>query len=118
MPFVGLPVINKVTDNCFLITNVSLAGGGSGTIGFNDRVPTAGANIDFPIWGTYSLEGEEVTLQQLVRVDVTKFQAPSSGTSDINVAKTGTTPQDFTITLTNLGAATSGLLEIYVYKAA
>jgi hypothetical protein len=117
MAFTGVPVVQKVTDRCFRITGVSLAGDASGTIGFSDKTVLAEASIVAPDWQPYELDGV-VSLQDMVRVDV-NIVTDVTTPVPVSVVKTGTTHLDFAITLHNDTAATaSGNLEIYVTKAA
>lgn len=116
MAFTGAPVIQKVTDKCWRITGVSLAGDASGTIGFSDKTVPAEASIKAPTWQHYELDGVVSLIDQVIvlinpTTDVT-------AAVPISVVKTGTTHLDFAITLHNDTAATaSGVLEIYVMQA-
>lgn len=116
MAFTGAPVVQKVTDRCFRITGVSLAGDASGTIGFSDKTVAAEASIVAPDWQPYELEGV-VSLIDMVKVTV-NIVTDVTTPVPISVVKTGTTHAAFVITLHNDTAATaSGDLEIYVEKA-
>lgn len=117
MAFTGTPTVQKVTENCWRITGVSLAGDASGTIGFSDKTVAAEAEIVAPEWQPYSVDGV-VSLQDMVQVLVNVVTDVTTPVP-ISVVKTGTTHADFAITLHNDTAATaSGGLEIYVMKAA
>lgn len=117
MAFTGVPVVQKVTENCWRITGVSLAGDASGTIGFSDKTAPAEASIVAPEWDPYKVDGT-VSLQDMVQVMVNVVTDVTTPVP-ISVVKSGTTHADFAITLHNDTAATaSGNLEIYVQKAA
>ena len=117
MAFTGTPTVQKVTDKCWRITGVSLAGAAAGTIGFSDKTSAAEASIVAPDWQPYTDDGV-VSLIDMVQVLV-NVTTDVTTPVPISVAKTGTTHLTFVITLNNDTAATaSGSLEIYVMKAA
>ena len=118
MAFTGTPTATKISDKMWVITGVSLAGDASGTIGFSDKTSPAEVSIIAPTWQPYRIPGGGtaglVSLQQAVHVSyniVTDVTTPVP----ISIVKTGTTHDDFVITLHNDTAATaSANLEIYV----
>lgn len=116
MAFTGVPVVQKVTENTWRITGVSLAANASGVIGFSDKTVAPEAEIVAPDWQPYSIDGI-VSLQDMVQC----WCVPVTDVTDavpISIVKTGTTHADFAITLHNDTAATAGPgLEIYVQKA-
>lgn len=110
MAFTGTPVIEKIADNLFRITGVSLAGDASGTIGFSDKAVAAEVSMVAPDWDPLGT----VSLIDGVQVSITLLSDVTSAVP-ISVVKTGTTHADFVITLHNDSAATaSAELEIYV----
>lgn len=115
MAFTGVPVVQKVTDNCYRITGVSLAAAAAGTIGFSDKTVPAEASIVAPNWQPYELDGL-VSLIDCVKVSVNLASSVATPVP-ISVVKTGTTHANFAITMTNDGATPSALLEIYVELA-
>lgn len=119
MAFTGTATVTKITDNCYRITGLSLAGDASGVIVFSDRAVIPGGAVEFgpaPDWQPYELSGTLVGLQSSVEVRlnvVTDVTTPVP----ISVVKAGTTHDDFSITLHNDTAATaSGELEIYIER--
>ena len=117
MAFTGTPTVQKVTDKCWRITGVSLAGAAAGTIGFSDKTSAAEASIVAPDWQPYELDGT-VSLIDMVQVWIT-IATDVTTPVPISVVKTGTTHADFVITLHNDSAGDeSPDLEIYVRKAA
>lgn len=121
MAFVGQPVVKLVSDRLVRITGVSLAAeGGAGTIGLFERllVPDVRLPDDFKPrpYDLPDAEGGVVSLQDSVSVQII-YQNAGGTYQAIDVVKTGTTPQDFTATLTNnalVEGGNSGNLEIYV----
>jgi hypothetical protein len=115
MAFTGTPVVTKVSDKCWRITGVTLAGDASGTIGFSDKTSLAECSIVGPNWQPYALsDGDVVGLQDAFKVTV-GFSTDVTTPVPISVVKTGTTHLLFAATLHNDTAATvSPSLEIYV----
>lgn len=124
MSFTGTPVVKQISDGIVRITagegGLSLAAGASGVIVLHGAVaPPVGAVI-LPIsFQPHPYEFSNipglVTLQD--SIDVTNQPAAVATATAIPVAtvKTGTTPADFAITLTNThGATATPNLEIYV----
>jgi hypothetical protein len=115
MAFTGTPTIQRITDSCFRITDVTLAGDASGTIGFSDKTVAAEVSIPAPAWEPYELDGT-VSLIDMVQVLI-GFTTDVTTPVPVSALKTGTTHLDFVITLHNDTAATvSPSLEIYVQK--
>ena len=109
MPFTGAPVVTEITDGLFLITGVALALSASGTISLSGG--TGEAKMTAPNWGA---EGTK-TIGQQTQVITNRTTAVPATATPLRVVKSGTTPTDFLITVTNDdGAAASGSLEIYV----
>lgn len=117
MAFTGTATIKKITDKCFRITGLSLAGDASGTIGFSDKTVPAGVSLPASEWQPYAssgLDGGQVSLQDAVRVTMNVVTDVTAAVP-ISVVKTGTKHTDFVVTLHNDSAATvSAGLEIYV----
>jgi hypothetical protein len=114
MAFTGTPVIQKVTDDLWRLTGVTLAGAASGTIGFSNKTVPANVSIVAPEWKPYVLDGP-VSLQDAVKCVVIPAATGITTSVPVSVVKTGTTHLDFVITLTNTTAATlSPSLEIYI----
>lgn len=117
MAFTGTPVLEKITDRCFRITGVSLAGDASGTIGFSDKTVAAEVSLPAPNWDPYVVEGDAVSLIAMVKVTMNVVTDVTAAVP-VSVVKTGTTHLNFVITLHNDSAATvSAGLEIYVELA-
>lgn len=122
MPFVGQAVVKLVSDRLVRVTGVSLnAEGGAGTIALFEKTAPAPdvrlpddfkpRNYDLP-----DVEGGVVTLQDSVQCWFV-YTNPGTVVPSISVVKTGSTPQDFLVTLTNntqQEGGNSGNLEIYV----
>lgn len=118
--FVGQPVVKLVTDRLVRITGVSLAAeGGVGTIGLHEK--TVAPDIRLPEgfqprdYDMPDIDGK-VTLQDSIQCWFV-YTNPGSVANAISVVKTGTTPQDFQIDMTNhtlQEGGSSGDLEIYI----
>lgn len=119
MAFIGVPVIQKVTDKCWRLTGVRLLPAATGTIGFSDKTAPAEVSIHAPTWQPHELDGI-VSLQDLVVVSV-DVASDVDEAVPISVVKTGTTHGDFQIALRNTmipdGGFTTGQLEIYIHQA-
>lgn len=117
MAFTGTAVVTQVSDRKIRITGLSLAGSAVGTIslsGGTGEVLMPGGFQPVP----YSLPGASgpvtVALQDSVEVNLVPVTSITT-LVPIEVVKTGTTPVDFLITLTNTtSATTSALQEIYI----
>ena len=121
MAFTGSAVIKQVSDGKFRVTGLSLAGGASGTISFEEGA--GDVKIEPPGgWGPYKSSGEQggaVSLQDAVECRVIPADAAATaavGSQRPAVVKTGTKASDFLITLTNrnTGEVSSGGLEFYI----
>lgn len=116
MAFTGTPAVQKINDRKFRIAGgITLAGDASGTIGFSDKTVAAEVSLPAPNWDPYSLpDGSTVSLIEAIEVSIALTTDVTSAVP-ISVVKTGTTHQDFVITLHNDSAATvSAELEIWV----
>ena len=117
MAFTGTPVVQQVADNLVRITGVSLAGIASGTIGLATK--TTPAEVSLPEGfqpGQYSRGDDLVTLQDLVQVSI-EYAGAVDNPVALSVVKTGTSPADFQIAITNTELAASlasPTLEIYI----
>lgn len=113
MAFTGTPVVHLVSEGMVRVTGVSLASGASGTISLSGGTGEVKLPAQFAP-KTYAIEGSTVALAD--QVDCTNKPATAVTTSiPITTAKTGTTPADFLITLTNAhGSLTSPGLELYI----
>ncbi len=97
-------------------TPFQLSAGATGTIGLHEK--TAAPDIRLPAaFAPRPFESPEsntpVSLQDSVKVTVISTNPPALA-KPIAVVKTGTTPEDFQIAITNAGNAATGALEIYV----
>jgi hypothetical protein len=121
MAFQGLAtvVVEQLTPNLIRISGpgLDLLPGTSGTIGLSAAAGTVPdvrlpATLLIPV-ATFA--GQPISLQAGHRVQVTPDSAGPLTNLQPSVAKTGTTPQDFRITITNTNAnLTTQDLEIYV----
>jgi hypothetical protein len=119
MSFIGIPVIQKVTDTCFRITGVSLAPLTQGTIGFQN--PSSPAEVQFvaPNWQPYARpggpSGDVVGLVDVVECEVVAASGGNVTQIPLGISKAGNTQSNFEITVTNgNGAQGTPSLEIYV----
>ncbi len=107
MAFTGTPTIEKISQNRFRITGLSLGIGAAGTIAM---APGSGeVELTAPDWQP---EGS-VNLADAVKVDYILVSGATVAPA-VGVVKTGTTQANFLATLTNLGPAATGALEILV----
>lgn len=121
MAFTGTAAFQIVTQNLVRITGLSLAAGASGTIGLHRK--TAAAEITIPAQfnpDVYTIDGGGGALNTVTLAESLDVSAKPNQTGGItvavpcNIAKTGTTPEDFQASLANpSGGATQGL-EIFV----
>ena len=119
--FIGTPVVKLVSDRLVRVTGISLPVNGCAiNIGLHESVLPPGVRLpaDFmPRDYKLDIDGAGlVGLQDSVQCWFV-YQNPGSFLNAISVVKTGTTPQDFLITLTNNTSSEggdSGELEIYV----
>jgi hypothetical protein len=110
MAFTGVAVVTKVSDSVFLVTGLSLAGDASGTIGFSDKTVAPEVELTAPDWQPRS----GLTLSQLIEVRQT-IVTDVTAAVPISVVKTGTSHEDFVITMHNDSAATvSPALAIWI----
>jgi hypothetical protein len=117
MAFTGIAVIQQISDRLLRITGITLVASAAGTIGL---AGTSGApDITLPAsfqTARYPYGAVAVPYQASIRVT---WEPASAGAVETNlppsIVKTGTTPADFliTITNTNVGATTQDL-ELYI----
>ena len=116
MAFTGTATIKQVSDRCFRITGLTLATQtASGTIGLEGNTGDVDLNAG-GVWGAYlqaSAQGGTVSMIDAIDCRINLVGAAVVAPAVV-VAKSGTTPADFLITLTNNGAASTTALEIYV----
>lgn len=108
--------IQKVTDNCWRCLLDPIIAADSTTITFDDATVPGDLVMRSPNWQPYELDGQ-VSLQDVVEVEVISCANNVVTPVPIAILKTGTTHLDFLITLTNSNAAegvTSPLLEVYI----
>ena len=117
MAFTGTAVVTPISQNAVRITGLSLAGAATGdAIVFSDRAVIVAGSVEIPgtNWEPYEYGGAVVSLQSAVRVTMNVVTDVTDAVP-ISVVKSGTTHDDFAITLHNDSAATvSAALEIYI----
>lgn len=116
MAFTGIAVVKQVADNLIRITGLSLAGGAAGTIALHEAVVAPGVRLpaSFKPREYKNAEGDDVALQDSLEVSM-NVVTPVNTLIPVEVVKTGTKPDDATITLTNTTVAdASAELEIYI----
>jgi hypothetical protein len=108
--FTGTPVVKKISDRLYRITEVSLDPAAVGTIGLDGG--TGDIDLSTPEWGIYAT----VSLQDAVQVQINANAVISDVTTPSVVAiKSGSSLADFLITVTNNSSFNpTGDLEIYV----
>lgn len=113
MAFTGTAVQTLVSGNIVRITGLSLAGGASGTIGLAVATGTA-PNVSLPA-GFQPAPYGNVTLQDAISVELVRAVAGTTEFLIPSVAKTGTDPATFRITIANSSAgSTTPTFELYV----
>lgn len=116
MAFTGSATVTLVADGLVRITGLSLAGAAAGTIGLFEKTVAAGVTLPaaFKPRTYVSANNTQVTL--IDDIEITMNVVTSVTTLvPIQVVKTGTTPLDFVITMTNTTVATASAgLEIYI----
>jgi hypothetical protein len=116
MAFIGTPVLDLVTPNLVRITGVSLAANASGTIGLAGAIGSPLPDILLPPdFLPPSFQGRPVALADGIRVSIEPVSAGPFTNLPPSIVKAGTTPEDFTIGITNTKVdETTQTLEIYV----
>lgn len=115
MAFTGSATVKAVSDRIVRITGLSLAGNASGIIGLNGATGSA-PDVKTPATfqpSPYNYDGSVVALQDAISVSI----APDAAVANplqVFAAKTGTTPADFRITVTNSSGSATPELEFYV----
>lgn len=115
MAWTGSAAIQKIADNLFRITGLSLVAAAAGTISLEQG--TGQVKITAPEWGDYKTPGShggDVTLNESVQVTVNEIDPAGTTVEPPAIVKTGTVPGDFLVTVTNRDAANTGALEIYL----
>lgn len=114
--FNGTPVIEQISPTEARITGITLPSTFSGTIGFSQS--TESPNIFLPdelLAPITSFLGEDVSLASLVKVSITPISSGPFTNLPPSVAKSGETPEDFVIKVTNTNTSLETQeLEIYV----
>ncbi len=124
MAFTGVATVKRISDRMWRITGVSLAADASGTIGLiapvgpDPDIILGGDATACPTWQPYRSNGLGgiVSLQDSIQVDINVVTDVGAAVP-LSVVKSGTTTEDFLITIHNDNAALgqdSGGLEIYV----
>jgi hypothetical protein len=116
MAFTGTAVVKQVADNLVRITGLSLAGGAAGTIALHEATVTPGVRLPagFKPREYKNAEAADVALQDSLEVSMNVVSDVTT-LVPVKAVKTGTKPDDATITLTNTTVGTaSAQLEIYV----
>lgn len=116
MAFTGTPTIVQISDRLVRITGVSLASGASGILGL--AASTVSGAVKLPAAfkpANYQAEGHTVTLQDAVQCTCENAATGVATAIPLAVVKTGTTDEDFAITVTNThGSLASPAQEIMV----
>lgn len=107
MAFTGTAVVERISANRARITGLSLGIGAAGTIAM--AAGSGEVEITAPEWQPQG----SVNMADAARVSVTLVSGATVAPA-VGVVKTGTVASDFLATLTNLGAAATGTLEIWV----
>lgn len=123
MAFAHAPTITLVADNLvrLWLSDISenffgLAEGDSGTISLFEGAGEVVLPAAFKPRVYHSENATDVTLQDSIQVEITNEAGGVILSSPIRVVKTGTTPANFLITLTNDAVAEVGsaVFELYV----
>lgn len=116
-------VVKLVSERVVRISQIAnpetpfrLANGATGTIGLAEK--TVAGDITLPAGfqpRPYERpDGAIVSLQDSISVKVFDGSNPVATQAPLGIVKSGTTPEDFEISIENSGAAASGQLEIYI----
>lgn len=117
MSFTGTPTFEQLTANLIRITGLSLAVNTPGTIGLPEATGTPPDVLLPPSFKSppLSFEGDPVSLQARIRVTLEPESSGPLTNLPPSIEKTGTTPEDFRITITNTNTSlATQTLEIYV----
>ena len=112
MAFTGVPVVEKISDDLFRITGVSLLAGAAGTISLAGTPGNPGMGeiqLVEPTWQSQ----QAVSLSDAIQVMI-HAAGPVAVAPAIWIQKVGADQENFIATLTNSGAAPSGDLELYI----
>lgn len=116
MAFSGDPQIREVSDGLVRITGVSIKQGGTGTIGLHEsKLPFVDVPADIRLPPAfrpreYNYTDGEVTLPDSIQASFVTVFTPAINNVRYALAKSGTTPSSFLITLLNLSNGPSGIL--------
>ncbi len=123
MAFTAAPIIKLVSDGLVRLSagedGFALLEGDSGTIALHEYVGSPGVNLPAGFMPRpFAAEGGVESMQDSIQVEIT-YTATGLTVQPIKAVKTGTSPVDFLITLTNDAAVPevavgSGDLEIYI----
>lgn len=116
MAFTGTATVLLVSDSLVRITGLSLAGAASGTIGLDEKTTPAEVSLPAAFKPRTYVDGiaVAVTLQDSIQVMANVVTSVTT-LVPVKIVKTGTTPLDFVITLTNTTVGTtSAELELYI----
>jgi hypothetical protein len=123
MAFTDPPLVRLVSDGLIRLVNngmtevdFGLAEGASGTITL-DEATVPGEVVLLPAFRPRTYEnsaGQKISLQDSVQVEIV-FTGQQTVSQPVRVVKTGTTPLDFLITLTNDSNSELSAVEFEVY---
>lgn len=114
MAFTGSATVVQVSDRKVRVTGLSLAGSAAGTISLHGGTGQVTLPAGFAPSPYTNSEGAVVAMQDSVEVSLVPVTAITT-LVPISVVKTGTTPTDFLITLTNTTSATASAgQDIYI----
>lgn len=102
MAFTGTPTVHQISDREVRITGVSLASAAAGTIALFGHA--AGPDVVLPAAfqpSPYEYNGATVSLQDSIELIPVNAAIGVATAIPLAVVKTGTTPADFLITVTN-----------------
>lgn len=116
MAFTGTPNIVQISDGKVRITGLSLAAGASGVFGLAASTTLGAVKLPAAFKpANYQAEGRTVTLQDAVQCTWEPAATGVATAIPLACVKTGTTDEDFAITLTNThGSLASPNLEFIV----
>jgi hypothetical protein len=102
MAFTGTPTIVQISDRLVRVTGLSLAAGAAGVFGLSESTVSGAVKMPAAFKpANYQAEGHTVTLQDSVQC---AFQNAATGVATaipLAVVKSGSTDEDFAITVTN-----------------
>jgi hypothetical protein len=118
MSFTGTPIFEQLTPNLIRITELTLDSLASGTIGLHESTGSPDVRLPASFKApALSFDGDPVSLAARILISIEPISGAPGPLTNLPPSreKTGTTPEDFLVTVTNTNTSLpTQTLEIYV----